>query len=539
MNALARLRLYASYGIFSLLWINVGLILVRNIFRADGFSTAAVASAFLVAASASMSWFGDRTGATTRVVMSMAHAASVALLVYSFSGSHLQIDMHMYFFASLAICAAWIDWRAIVGYAALVAAHHIVLYFWMPLAIFPDQSDLSRVALHAVVLIVQSGVLIALTHSVVAAFGAAERSLEQANFAHRTATEMSEKARAADQAIAADRLRQQEERQRQAEIAASVVRDVEYALSELAGGNLSHRIAIAFPADFENLRVSFNTSMDQLEMVMGAVGDAAGSVRAGSSRIRNANDDLQLRTERQAASVEETASALSLVNGTVQQTTGLAEDAGRLVENARRSAERSGTVVGDAVAAMELIETSSGEISKIIGVIDDIAFQTNLLALNAGVEAARAGEAGKGFAVVAQEVRELAQRTATAAREIKALINASNDHVKRGVGLVDQTGQALSAIAHEVQEIAAHVTGIVQGAREQATGLSEISASVSEIDRNTQRNAGMVGESSAAIHGLAGEAQRLEDLLARFRLAASGSAVASGRTEGRATARAA
>ncbi|WP_244654666.1 methyl-accepting chemotaxis protein, partial [Rhizobium wenxiniae] len=199
---------------------------------------------------------------------------------------------------------------------------------------------------------------------------------------------------------------------------------------------------------------------------------------AGSAEIRSAADDLAKRTEQQAASVEETAAALEEITTTVKDAARRATEAGSLVTRTRQGAEKSGEVVRSAVKAMEEIERSSGEIGNIIGVIDDIAFQTNLLALNAGVEAARAGEAGKGFAVVAQEVRELAQRSANAAKEIKTLITASNHQVQNGVHLVGETGKALEMIVAEVQEINRHVAAIVESAQEQSSGLQQINTAV-------------------------------------------------------------
>ena len=165
MNALYALRHKASIGIVALLWLNFALIALRNVMRADGFDLFSIIATLMIVGSATLLWAKDRTGPTTRIVTSMAHAATVAIMVYAFAGSSLQIDIHMYFFASLAICAVWVDWRALVGYAALVAVHHVLLFFVMPFAIFPGESDFSRVVLHAVVLVLQSGVLIALTLS--------------------------------------------------------------------------------------------------------------------------------------------------------------------------------------------------------------------------------------------------------------------------------------------------------------------------------------------------------------------------------------
>ncbi|MFK0166519.1 methyl-accepting chemotaxis protein [Rhizobium sp. NPDC090279] len=289
-------------------------------------------------------------------------------------------------------------------------------------------------------------------------------------------------------------------------------------LSELSNGNLVYRIEQPFVAHLDRLRADFNASMAKLEETLRSVGQGGQAIAAGSNQIRSAADDLSKRTEQQAASVEETAAALEEITTTVKDATRRAEEASSLVGRARIGAEKSGEVMQEAIAAMAAISKSSGEISNIIGVIDDIAFQTNLLALNAGVEAARAGDAGKGFAVVAQEVRELAQRSATAAKEIKALISTSSQQVDGGVHLVTRTGQSLQQIVKEVEEIDRNVRAIVEAAREQATGLQEINTAVNSIDQGTQQNAAMVEESTAASYSLAKEATTLNDLLGQFNL---------------------
>jgi len=291
-------------------------------------------------------------------------------------------------------------------------------------------------------------------------------------------------------------------------------------LTELSHGNLDQDINTAFPANLEKLRTDFNGSASRLRTAMTEIGENASAIAAGASQIRSAADDLSKRTEQQAASVEETAAALEQITTAVADSTRRAEDAGKLVADTKEGAEKSGLVVKNAVLAMGAIENSSKEISSIIGVIDDIAFQTNLLALNAGVEAARAGDAGKGFAVVAQEVRELAQRSAKAAKEIKALINTSSDQVKNGVSLVGQTGQALEMIVAQVQDINRNVTAIIESAREQTTGLKEINEAVITMDQGTQQNAAMVEESTAASHSLATEVEALNRLLATFKTGA-------------------
>lgn len=288
-------------------------------------------------------------------------------------------------------------------------------------------------------------------------------------------------------------------------------------LTKLADGDLSQALTEPFIPSLERLRTDFNGASDKLRKAMAAVAENARAIAAGSSEIRTAADALAKRTEQQAASVEETAAALEEITTTVKDSSRRAEEAGSLVSRTKQNAEHSGEVVRNAIGAMGQIETSSKEISNIISVIDEIAFQTNLLALNAGVEAARAGEAGKGFAVVAQEVRELAQRSAKAAKEIKSLITASSSHVQKGVALVSETGTALVEIVSEVHAISTNVVAIVEAAREQSIALSEVNQAVNTVDQGTQQNAAMVEEQTAASHSLAREASALFELLEQFR----------------------
>ena len=305
------------------------------------------------------------------------------------------------------------------------------------------------------------------------------------------------------------------------------------ALRQLSEGDLTRTVDRPFVPSMEQLRHDFNTAVEGLAETMRTIGENTSAIASGSREIGASADSFSKRTEQQAASIEETAAALEEITTTVNDSSHRADEAGRLVAKTKHGAEQSGIVVRNAVAAMDQIEQSSLEITNIIGVIDDIAFQTNLLALNAGVEAARAGEAGKGFAVVAQEVRELAQRSAKAAKEIKALINTSSELVKNGVGLVGQTGKALEEIVTQVSDINGNVAAIVEASREQASGLKEINQAVNSLDQSTQQNAAMVEESTAASHTLAMEAEALRVLLARFRL--PGEAPSSGRQATRQT----
>lgn len=301
----------------------------------------------------------------------------------------------------------------------------------------------------------------------------------------------------------------------------SAISELAAALRSLSEGDLTKTLERPFVPSMEQLRRDFNATIEKLSETLTTVGHNASAIAAGSRELGDSAEAFSRRTEQQAASVEETAAALEEITTTVADSSQRAEEAGRLVAETKRGAEQSGTVVRNAVAAMDQIEKSSREITNIIGVIDDIAFQTNLLALNAGVEAARAGEAGKGFAVVAQEVRELAQRSASAAKEIKALITASSEHVRNGVGLVGQTGKALEEIVTQVGDINTNVAAIVKASKEQTIGLREINSAINSLDQTTQQNAAMVEESTAASLRLANEADALHMLLAQFRLADS------------------
>ncbi|OHV23050.1 methyl-accepting chemotaxis protein [Rhizobium sp. RMa-01] len=289
-------------------------------------------------------------------------------------------------------------------------------------------------------------------------------------------------------------------------------------LKRLAAGDLAFQINETFAPDFEALRHDFNQSVTQLGATLRAISESIGTIDEGTREISSGASDLSKRTEQQAASLEETAAALEEITANVSNSSKRTEETRTVATEANRSAGISAEVVSHAEEAMERIETSSQQISNIISVIDEIAFQTNLLALNAGVEAARAGEAGKGFAVVAQEVRELAQRSASAAKEIKGLIQNSSKEVESGVKLVRDTGQALKTIGGFITQINHHMDSIATSAKEQSIGLSEVNVAVNRMDQTTQQNATMVQQSTAASDSLAQQAQTLRELIAQFKL---------------------
>ena len=301
-----------------------------------------------------------------------------------------------------------------------------------------------------------------------------------------------------------------------------MVEALEAGLGRMAAGDLTSPIDIPFAEQFETVRRDFNAARESMASTLNRVSVVASGINSVSSDIRAASDDLSRRTEQQAAALEETAAAMEEITTTVRQTADGATKARELVSQARGETQASGDIVERAVSAMGGIERTSAEIADIIGVIDGIAFQTNLLALNAGVEAARAGDAGRGFAVVASEVRALAQRSADAAKDVKARIAASTVQVEVGVELVNATGLALRGINERVEEISAIVTTIAASAKEQAVGLQQVNTAISEMDGVTQQNAAMVEQATAATRSLAADAEKLAEEVALFTLAEEG-----------------
>jgi methyl-accepting chemotaxis protein len=289
-------------------------------------------------------------------------------------------------------------------------------------------------------------------------------------------------------------------------------------LRQLASGDLTIVLNEPFSSEFEQLRHDFNASVRQLGAALLQVSSSVVTIDSGTREIANSALDFSKRTEQQAAALEETAAALDEITTNVSKSAKLSSAARDVANHANGSATKSAGIVSNAEEAMERIEQSSQQISNIIGVIDEIAFQTNLLALNAGVEAARAGDAGKGFAVVAQEVRELAQRSAQAAKEIKTLIQNSSAEVEGGVKLVRETGEALKTIGGYIVEINSHVQSIAASSSEQSSGLSEVNNAVNQMDHVTQKNAAMAEEATAAASSLSVEAGKLRELVASFAL---------------------
>ena len=297
-----------------------------------------------------------------------------------------------------------------------------------------------------------------------------------------------------------------------------VLKDASDVASSLSRGNLTITMDGAYDAQFEALATAMNDSMANLAIMVTKIRDASNSVFSAAREIAEGNNDLSQRTETQASNLEETASAMEELTTTVQQNAENTSQATRLANEVMGRASNGGSVVSSAVSAMEAINRSSRKIADIIGVIDEIAFQTNLLALNAAVEAARAGEQGRGFAVVAAEVRNLAQRSAAAAKEIKGLINDSVEAVGKGTKLVDETGQTFTELAKAVQNVANMISDIDSAGKEQAAGINEISQAVAQMDEMTQQNAALVEQASASSRAMEEQAQELLEQVSFFQI---------------------
>ncbi len=296
----------------------------------------------------------------------------------------------------------------------------------------------------------------------------------------------------------------------------SPIRENNRVMSALSTGDLREEMTGEFDGEYAEMQEALNLTVVNLRDMVGKIKLSSGSIVSAASEIAEGNTDLSQRTEEQASSLEETASSMEELTSTVRQNADNAKQANQLALEAREQAEKGGEVVKKAVVAMTKINTSSKKIADIIGVIDEIAFQTNLLALNAAVEAARAGEQGRGFAVVAGEVRNLAQRSASAAKEIKTLIQDSVSKVDDGSQLVDQSGKTLDEIVNSVKKVSDIIAEISAASQEQSTGIDQVNKAVAQMDEVTQQNAALVEEAAAASESMDEQARGLQNLMDFF-----------------------
>jgi methyl-accepting chemotaxis protein len=301
-----------------------------------------------------------------------------------------------------------------------------------------------------------------------------------------------------------------------------VMQDLGAAFRRLSEGDLTTTIEQRYVGGLAETVNNANSTIDSLREIIRSIQGATDAINTAAQEIASGNQDLSARTEEQASSLEQTASSMEQLTSTVKQNADSARSANELADNAQEVAERGGSVVSQVVETMSAIHQSSSKIADIIGVIDGIAFQTNILALNAAVEAARAGEQGRGFAVVATEVRNLAQRSAGAAKEIKTLISDSVEKVQVGSRLVDTAGQTMEEVVESIKRVAKLMSDIANASREQSSGIEQVGLAVGQMDEVTQQNAALVEEAAAAAESLEEQARSLQESVAIFRLPESG-----------------
>lgn len=307
-----------------------------------------------------------------------------------------------------------------------------------------------------------------------------------------------------------------------------VFADVSSTMQSMATGDLSNRIVSDYHGVYLDCKNNINASIDKIGEIVGQINESADFINNSSQEIASGNNNLSQRAEQQAANLEETASSMEELTSTVKNNSENAQLANQVATSARQLAEKGGEVVSSAVSAMQEINASSNKIAEIIGVIDEIAFQTNLLALNASVEAARAGEQGRGFSVVATEVRNLAQRSATAAKESKDLIQTSVQKVRSGTEFVNQTGKSLNEIVTGVKKVGDIVAEIAAASAEQSQGIEQVNQAVSQMDEITQQNAALAEQASAASVSMSDQSSHMNQLLSFFSGGASATKAVAG-----------
>ena len=402
----------------------------------------------------------------SRMVLTFSQVALVALHIQL---AHGELEYHFGVFVTLALLLVYLDWRPIVFGAALFAVHH-VMFDRLQAAGFGfyclTAPDFWRVMLHAAYVVIQTSL------EVVLAIGMSRTAQE--------GLELMRMVKAVDQA------------------------------DGISLDGSEHEAK-------SNGAKALKSALSRMQAVVMSVQASAGQIEVASREIASGNNDLSSRTEQAASNLEETAASMEQINSTVRQSADSALQASQMAVANAEVAARGGEVVGRVVTTMEEINKASAKISDIIGVIDGIAFQTNILALNAAVEAARAGEQGRGFAVVASEVRNLAQRSAEAAKEIKGLIGNSVERVEAGTRLVAEAGTTIDDVVINAQRVADIIGEITSAAGEQSDGINQVNVAVTQLDQMTQQNAALVEESSAAAESLKDHAQQLALAIQAFK----------------------
>ncbi|MFZ5748039.1 MAG: methyl-accepting chemotaxis protein [Pseudomonadota bacterium] len=438
-----------------------------------------------------------RIGGGDRVVATVTLVAQPALLLFVFKGALWQIDLHMLFFASLAIAAMLCDWRAIIAGAGVVAVHHLLLGMLVPEWVFLGGGGIGRILMHAVILIAETGALVAMIKQIVDLLSALDRNESE----RRAAAEATEAERAA----------------RAAELEA-IVCSVSESLHRIADGDLTREIEQAFPPAYAALKENFNRTLTSLRTLIGSVAGSADVIAGGARQIASASENLARRTEGNAASLEKTSAAIGLMNERLRT---LAERADQTATGATKAMDtvQSGRSTADeAVQAMGRVSESAKGIDDVIEGLDKIAFQTRVLAMNAAVEAGRAGEAGRGFAVVADLVSALAMRAEEESKRAREQLTVTQQDIEGAVQSVQRVDTVLNGISTEVASVSRQIDEMATENQAQAEAIVQIRSAIGTMDNATQQNAAMVEETSAAAQNLMAEVESLQRQTDSFRV---------------------
>ena len=480
--------------------------------------------------------------------------AQTALITTAFEGHPWQIDSHMIYFVSLAMCILLIKPHLLFLAAALIVLHHAVLAIFLPALVYPA-SDLwptiARTGFHGLVVVMETAVLTMSVRRRLSMLGQAQHDtdrLMEAKEEARSALQVADEARTAalhaqrnaeqeaqraqdaltqahqnaenmrqtDAAMRANQARHQEEKDAADQALAAVIADLSDALENLAAKRLDRRLVTPFPPSYEKIRSDYNSAIEALTVTISQVAAQVDTLQGNAGAIAGTTQTQSELSEARASSLQDVAVSLRELTASVAQVAQNATHANETVATSRAHADQAVLVLGNASSAMTKIHDSASEIGKIVSLIEDIAFQTNLLSLNAGVEAARAGEAGRGFAVVATEVRALAARSSNSANEIRALIARSDDEVKTGVALVNESGAALEQILELVARTDSEVKGIDDSVQEQNARLGTITKVLDDLSTASQEDAAIIEQTALATANMDEASEGLAQSIAVF-----------------------